>query len=341
MLKRARPELIGAFVLGAVALVVAAVVILGSGRLFRKTYNFVLFFDSNVNGLRVGAPVKFRGVEIGRVTDIRLSISQLDGVKPRRFSRIAIPVLIELDHERIMLGGVRQIDLDDPRQIDRLIQDGLRGQLALESILTGLLYVNLEMRPATRPRLLLPKSSTYHEIPTLPTQLEQIQDQIAEIVSKLNETDFQGFVDSTKGTSDSIREFIESPQVRGTVESMQSTLDNMNKTMAQLRRVMSRMDARMDPLLSHADRLLVDTDRTMKQAQDTLNTLQASIEPGSPLAYKLNLTLDELSATAASMRQLTDYLQRNPSALIRGKHFPAGSEAGFGAQPAAPVSNSP
>lgn len=327
MLKRARPELIGAFVLGAVALVVAAVVILGSGRLFRKTYRFVLFFDSNVNGLRLGAPVKFRGVEVGRVTDIRLSISQLDGVQPRRFSRIAIPVLIEIDHERIMAGGARRLDLDDPRQVERLIQDGLRGQLALESILTGVLYVNLEMRPSTRPRLLLPRSSAYHEIPTLPTQLEQIQDQVAEIVAKLNETDFQGFVDSTKGTSDSIREFIESPQVRGTVESMQSTLDNMNATLTQLRGAIRRMDAKMDPLMTDADRLMLDTDHTMKQAEATLGSLQASIEPDSPLAYKLNQTLDQVSATAASMRQLTDYLQRNPSALIRGKHFPAGADS--------------
>lgn len=332
MFKRARPELIGAFVLGAVALLVAAVVVLGSGRLFRKTYHFVLFFDSNVNGLRLGAPVKFRGVEIGRVTDIRLSISHLDGVQPRRFSRVAIPVLIEIDRERIMAGGARQIDLDDPRQIDRLIQDGLRGQLALESILTGILYVNLEMRPSTRPRLLLPRSSAYHEIPTLPTQLEQIQDQVAEIVAKMNKTDFQGFIDSTKGTSDSVREFIESPQFKGTVESMQATLDNLNATLTQLRGVMKRMDAKMDPLMSDADRLMVDTDRTMKQAQATLDSLQASIEPGSPLAYKLNQALDEISATAASMRQLTDYLQRNPAALVRGKHFPAASGADSDAQ---------
>jgi paraquat-inducible protein B len=332
MVKRARPEMVGAFVLGALALVVAAVVILGSGRLFQKTYHFVLFFDSNVNGLRLGAPVKFRGVEIGRVTDIRLSISQLDGVPKRRFAHIYIPVFVEIDREKVMTTGARQVDLDDPRQIDRLIQDGLRAQLALESILTGMLYVNLEMRPSTRPRLLLPKSSGYQEIPTIPTQFEQIQDQVAEIVAKLNETDFQGFIDSTKGTSDSIREFIESPQVRGTVESMQSTLDNMNKTMTQLRAVMKRMDGKMDPLMSDADRLMIDTDRTMKQAEVTLNSLQASIEPNSPLAYKLNQTLDEVSATAASMRQLTDYLERNPSALIRGKPFSSHPDAASSAQ---------
>jgi phospholipid/cholesterol/gamma-HCH transport system substrate-binding protein len=322
VVKRARPELIGAFVLGAVALMIALVVILGSGLLFRNTCRFVLLFDSNVNGLRVGAPVKFRGVEIGRVTDIKLSVNQLEGVAlSRRFEHVYVPVFIEIDHEKVTTNRSKPIGLDNPEELGLLIRAGLRGQLAMESILTGMLYVNLEMLPSTRARLLLPKSSPYHEIPTLPTQLEQIQEQIAEIVNKLNETDFQGFVESTKSTSNSVKRFIDSPQVRGTMESMQSTIDNMNRTLTDLRGVLNRLNARIDPLATNVDRLMLDTDRTMKQAESTVNSLQTTIEPGSPLAYKLNRALDEIAATAASMRQLTDYLQRNPSSLVRGKHF--------------------
>jgi len=330
MLKRARPELIGAFMLGAIALLVALVLVLGSGRLFRKKFQFVLFFDSDVNGLRLGAPVKFRGVEIGQVTEILVNVNQLMDVQSRLFSNVSIPVLIEIDRERIIARGVRQVDLEDPNEIDLLIHDGLRAQLELESILTGMLYVNLEIRPLTPARLLLAQGSAYHEIPTLPTRFELVQDQVAAIVAKLNETDLQGFIASGKSTSNSIREFIDSPQVRATVVSMQRMLDSMRVTLAQLRAVVSRVDAKIDPLTSDADRLMADTDRTMKSAEDAFNSLQPNIEPDSPLAYKLNRALDEIAAAAASMRQLTDYLQRNPSAVIRGR--PSGDDERSGTQ---------
>jgi paraquat-inducible protein B len=319
VLKRARPEMIGAFVLGAIALLLALVMILGSGRLFRKKYHFVLLFDSNVNGLRLGAPVKFRGVEIGRVTEILFNISQLEAVQPSLFSSITIPVLIEIDRDRITSPGARQIDLDDPKEIDRLIHEGLRAQLELESILTGMLYVNLTMRPSTPARLLLTKEPAYREIPTLPTQFELIQQQLVAIVAKLNETDLQGFVTSGERTSNSIREFMNSPQVRATLASMRSTLDSMRSMLTQLRGVVGRMEVKMNPLMSDADRLMTDTDLTTKKAQATLDSLQASIKPNSPVTYKLDRALDEVAAAAASMRNLTDYLERNPSAVIWGK----------------------
>ena len=70
--KRANPAVIGAFVVGAVVLVVVAAIVFGSGRFFRTTYSYILYFPSNVNGLKVGAPVKFKGIEIGSVQNILL-----------------------------------------------------------------------------------------------------------------------------------------------------------------------------------------------------------------------------------------------------------------------------
>ena len=79
MAKRANPAFVGAFVIGAIALAIAAVALLGSGSLFRNTHQFVCFFDGNVNGLRVGALVKFKGVEIGEVRQILLSLNAATG----------------------------------------------------------------------------------------------------------------------------------------------------------------------------------------------------------------------------------------------------------------------
>src|SRR5438132_13948244 len=92
--RKANPAVIGAFVIGGVALAVVAVTVWGSGKLFRRQYPSVCYFPGSVNGLAVGAPVKFRGVQIGEVTDIRLLYAQTRGA-PR------IPVFLTIDNERM------------------------------------------------------------------------------------------------------------------------------------------------------------------------------------------------------------------------------------------------
>ena len=92
MSKTANKTLIGAFAVGAAALLLLAVAVFGSGMLFKETARFVLFFDRSVSGLSVGSPVVFQGVPVGRVTDIRL-VGNLDKLS------FAAPVFIELDLE--------------------------------------------------------------------------------------------------------------------------------------------------------------------------------------------------------------------------------------------------
>src|SRR3984957_2900029 len=100
--KGSNPTMGGAFVLGGVGLILAAVVVFGSGNLFRKTHEFVIYFGGDINGLRVGAPVKFKGGEIGQVKRIKLRLEQdinRDNGKLR--ADVRIPVIIELDEEKI------------------------------------------------------------------------------------------------------------------------------------------------------------------------------------------------------------------------------------------------
>jgi len=133
MNRRVSPTLIGAFVVGAILLSVLAVVMFGSGRYFHKTYEFVLYFPSTVNGLRAGAPVKFRGVEIGSVKDIRLQLEQDLDPGP-------IPVIIEIDPEKLTSRGTTETILNNPQVRKAAIDRGLRGQLQVESFVTGVLF---------------------------------------------------------------------------------------------------------------------------------------------------------------------------------------------------------
>ncbi len=170
MSKRPNSALIGAFVVGAVALAVLVVVVVGSGRLFRDTEKFVLYFKGSVNGLEKGAPVKYRGVPIGTVSQILLALPEKAG-DPR------IPVVIEIDPDRMSeLGASREMTGTPGLMIDRLTREGgLRAQLQQQSLITGLLYIGLDLFPGSELDLVLSEGSPYTEIPTLPTTLEQAQ----------------------------------------------------------------------------------------------------------------------------------------------------------------------
>ena len=143
MNKKISPTLIGAFVIGAIALLVIAIIVFGSGRLFKQTREFVLYFETSVNGLRVGAPVKFKGVEIGSVKNIVLQLE-----KDTQVARI--PVIIEIDLEKLTARGAAGTIAEDREAFRKAITDlGLRGQLLMESLVTGLLYVGLDFFPGT------------------------------------------------------------------------------------------------------------------------------------------------------------------------------------------------
>jgi phospholipid/cholesterol/gamma-HCH transport system substrate-binding protein len=328
------PVLVGAFVVGAFALVVVAIVLLGSGRLFRREHTYALYFKSSVNGLRVGAPVKFRGVEIGSVTRILLSLNQLEfAVRSNDPSKIRMPVLIELDERKIISRGGHSLDLDDPRNIKRLINAGLRAQLSMESLLTGLLYVELDMHPGTPVQLYLPPNAPFQEIPTRPTEFEQIQQQATRVISKLSQVDFVAAVNSMVRMTDSIRNLASSPKLAATIDSMEVATRNLNKAAISAQLMADEIKNQVGPLsvslrkssdsaratLEQARTALAAAQTAFITAQSTFAEAKTMLEPGSPITYQLGKTLEDISAAARSTRELTDYLERNPSAVIRGK----------------------
>jgi paraquat-inducible protein B len=144
MNKKISPTMIGAFVLGAAALIVIAILVFGSGRVFRQSRDFVLYFDNSVNGLRIGAPVKFKGVEVGSVTNILLQLGKGQQVNK-------IPVIIEIDLEKLTSRGASS-DITENRETFRMaiVDRGLRGQLEMESLVTGLLFAQKQRWPTFR-----------------------------------------------------------------------------------------------------------------------------------------------------------------------------------------------
>jgi paraquat-inducible protein B len=311
-------QLVGAFVLGAVILAITAVAVLASGRLFRKTHSFILVFRGNVNGLRVGAPVKIKGVTIGSVTDIQLRLNLgLESVASSK-GGIEIPVLIEINENRITRGAS---DLMISQDVRRAVQQGLRAQLAMESFVTGILYIDLDMHPGTPENYAMPPDSTPQEIPTLKTTFEQAQSAAARIISQMDKIQLDELVTTANQTLSAFGDLARSPDIKSALVSLNQTATSLGDTARSIRRLTEHVDRQVRPLAASIEQGAHDIDIAVQNAQAALDRIQAGLQPDSPLVYHANQALENVSAAARSLRELGDYLQRNPSAIIRGRYY--------------------
>ncbi|HVA78408.1 MAG TPA: MlaD family protein [Candidatus Binataceae bacterium] len=323
--KKVNPTVVGAFVLGAISLVVLGIIVIGGGNLFRRSHRFVLYFSSDVNGLRVGAPVKFRGVEIGSVVAVMLSVPGMEGGFRQSNSQIRIPVVIQLDSAKLISHGA-EINLDDPEEMQQAIAVGLRGQLATESILTGLQYVDLDMHPKEPAKFFLGKNSPYPEIPTLPTTFEQAQIAATRVLAALEQIDFNKLVGELTRTAEAVTNLVTSPKLNATIDALNRTANSMSASAQSIQRLSDSLDRKVKPISQSLVATTEQARATLKQTQETLAAVQESLGPGSPVNYELTQTLQDTSQAARSLKQLTDYLQRNPSSVLRGRAQPADSK---------------
>ena len=306
--RKANPVVIGAFVVGAIALAVLGIIVFGSGRLFADTTPFVLYFTGSVDGLSVGSPVKFKGVEIGSVTSIQLDLGD----------EARIPVWIEIDNKKIVAYGAAGWPRDSKR-LREAVDRGLRAQLNTQSIVTGLLFVQLDYHAGSPAVFVSPPDDQGHEIPTIPTTLEQAQQALGEIIANLKEVDFDRFGRSLRESIDGLNQAVNSPALQAALKSLPDTFANVNKTLESIQRLAANLDQRTEPLVASLKAASERSTVAVEQARLTMQSVERLVDPGSPLAAQLGAVLDELRGTARSIRLLADYLERNPAALLRGR----------------------
>jgi len=332
MSRQANRTLIGSFVIGAIVLMIAGLLMFGSGRMFTKLDKHVLYFKGSVKGLNIGSPVMFRGVNIGSVTDILLQFNADD-------LSIRIPVIVAIDPERFMLQ-----DSEMKRKkgyVDLLIKKGLRAQLQMQSMVTGLLIINIDFYPEKTAEFVGAKSS-YSEIPTIPSNMEALTEKLGSLpIEEL----FSKMVKAIEG----IEKLVNSPDVIGSIRSFDQALKDIHTLLANI-------DRQFTPLAESLINTAGSAQETLESAQETLVqfTKTVSMEQGAPAelaaelkdtlastreamnaikhitsedsasVYELNNTLKELSAAARSLRFMADYIERHPESLIRGKGDAAG-----------------
>ena len=237
---------------------------------------WLLHFDGSVRGLAVGAPVDFRGIEIGRVIDI---ILEFDWEK----LAFRIPVLIELEPDRIDWVGKQT--MDRRQGMDFLVEKGLRARLKQGSLLTGQLYIALDMYPDAPPAKIV-WSEPYAKLPTIPTPMEEI----------------------TRGVTKFVEKFEKIP-LEQIGNDLRDTMANLNKTTEDLQKLVQNLDASVVPAAN----------ATLEQTQKTLIKVDRLLNADSPTGHELKRALGELADAARNISILVDYLERHPESVVFGK----------------------
>lgn len=344
MSKKANPAVIGAFVVGAVLLAVAGTLSFGGGTFLTKKDTYVMFFEgASLQGLDVGAPVNFRGVRIGAVSSIIVRVNTDTNVT-------RIPVYVAIEPNRVERVGTDR-RLPDPKvRLDQLIEQGMRAQLVMGSLVTGKLAIQLDFHP-DKPVNLIREEPDYPEVPTIPSLMEELQqlpikelindtqDAIAGINSFIQSGKLDEIVDSVNATLAEYRKLAKSvdAQVQPVVSDIQSTTAAVRaalqdarervasaetvveETLRAYEKLAQKIDGQVDPIAGSFSKLLVEARKALQQLQETMASLEEVTGRDSPLHYKLVEALGELGAASRSVRVLADYLERHPEALLQGK----------------------
>ena len=291
MSKQASPAAVGGFVVTAFVLLLITILALGGGRLFRSKAQLIVYFDTSVNGLRIGGPVKFRGIEIGRVKQVHINMPGV-ALDPEH---VRIPVVFEIDEEQLRQEGAPPVNLHDKRDVQRLVDQGLRAQLATESLVTGVRYIELDIKPGTPARLV--HDRRYPEVPPIRGTTEAIPDRVEHVLRRLEEVDIAALASSLQAAVDDVDKLLGSKHLARAVDSLDDVTASFERAASELGKT-----AR-------------DLRPTVAEAKDTVASVRQSSEQ---MARRLDTTLQDISGAARSLRRLADQLARDPGAIMRG-----------------------
>jgi len=317
------------FVLGAFALGIIALLSFGGLSLFSKPQRFMVYFDESVHGLDLGSPVKLRGVRVGRVVD--LAVHYDDAA-----NRSVVAVTCELNRNVITDAKGMQLKITGPRDVKDMVDHGLRAQLGVLGLATGLLFVELDfMDPAQYPAQLLSDPPKLVVIPYVPSAISEYQASISEILSDLKKIDFAGLSkelktllasanakvsdldlktlsDKVGRAADAVSGFVESPEAK-------KSFANLNEALVAAKTAIAKLDGQVGPVSDDLKKTLVSAQAALKTLESTAATTRSFIQQQGQLGDEVTVALRQVGEAAAALENLASSLERNPSSLLVGK----------------------
>lgn len=323
MSMRANPTAIGLFMIGATVLTVVGVATLASTSWMNQQSTFVSFFEESVNGLEVGAAVKFQGVPVGRVTDLLIRISPAD-------KTFQVPVQYDVDIARLTSAGGGFINLGDSAVLALQVADGLRAQLQMESIVTGQLYIELVYREDAKPPQILDRPTSYLEIPTSPsllaafgTQAGSVVGDVLKVLIRVNEmlasVNVEEINRAVVASAGAVERLANSRELQAAIGEVPGMAAQFNSTMNEMETLIQKLSETAGPLPGQMESTNTELVLTLKSLRQAVEDARGLYTTDSGLGYQMEGAMASLKEAADALRALVLSLDRNPDMLIRGR----------------------
>ena len=312
---RGQPRLVGLFVLGAMLLIGAGIAAMSARRLFAEYRTYVVFFPYAVGGLREGAPVTFRQVQVGHVTAVDLVFTG------ETFGDSWIMAVVEIRRNALRDPSGKAADHSDAELARIMIESGLRASVRTSSIIAGQRSVDLDLRPDSPPRLSGIKSR-YPEIPSALTGMEVINERVEATLKKISDVPIDEVLIQLNATLASMQSALDKGNVPATLLELRTTLDGAARTFASAEKAINQADgvsAQATATLASVDQTMKGLQKTLDRLDKTLATVERNVEGTADLRAESLKTVEEMNELMKSLRSLVEMLQQNPESLVRGR----------------------
>ena len=323
------PAVVGMFVIGAMMLIIVALLAFGGVNFFSKPQRFLVYFDESIHGLDLGSAVKLRGVRVGRVAELNIRYSAAT-------NKSVVAVLCEFSRNMIIDDQGLPIDVSDRAKLQAMVDHGLRAQLGVVGLATGLLFVELDFYdPKQYPAEPAVSGEKRLVIPAVPSTISEYQASLTEILSDLRRVDFAGLsrnlnatlttanqklqgLDTARlsehwvKTADAIQALVSDPEIKQAFVSLNTTSDD-------LRTLIARLNAQVQPTSDKLAQTLEEAQKALAAFNGAATSAQRFIAAQNGIGEETNQMMEQLREAAAAVQRLADFLERHPNAIITGR----------------------
>ena len=329
---------IGVFVLGATALAVVGIIVLGAGKWFEHSTMVETYFHESVQGLEVGAPVRLRGVRVGRVESIQLAREEY-GIffdpKTDSFPYRGL-VLVRMSVRTSVAAHFR--DEDEAMLMKKAVDQGFRFRLASQGI-TGVLYIESEfLDPDRYPAIQIVWTPKTPYIPSAPSTITELGADLRSITRKLDQVDIEKMATNLDAMITSATRLVNDVQAEQLGTEVKQVIGELRGSVQDARRVLGGPD--VSKALKDSSSAMADFRRTAADLSYTAQDMRQAMTQLPEITSRLNASLRRIDALLASKGETIDDVLENLRSVSEEltyltktvEHYP--SQVLFGEPPA-------